>query len=152
MSWGVSYRSEVNLSNNGTTSLLMDKIPARLLGGLAFRQDGLRHGKDFLLYGADVTYFFPASNGGQDFQRNAQTTAGAGLEYNYDVGGARVPIRLGYDYVPGGGTGYGSRNAMTFGLGYRPSNNNYTIDLNLASPQHGGFDLGLSLSYKLGSK
>jgi len=152
MSWGFSYRSEVKLSDNGSTSLLMDKIPARLLGGLAYRVDGLRKGKDFLLYGMDVAQYFSANNGGQDFQRSAQTTAGAGIEYNYDLGGARLPIRFGYDYIGEGGTDYGTRNAMTFGIGYRPNNNDYTIDLNLASPQHGGFDLGLSLSYKLGSK
>jgi len=63
-----------------------------------------------------------------------------------------VPIRLGYNFVPGGGAGYGDRNAVTFGLGYRPNKDDYTIDLNFASPQHGGFDLGLTLSYKLGSK
>jgi len=152
MSWGFSYRSEANLSNNNTTSLLVDKIPARLMGGVALRQDGLRGGKDFLLYGAQVGHFFSANNPGQDFQRKAQTTAGVGLEYSYAMSGARIPFRIGYDYVPGGGTDYGSRNSFTFGLGYRPSSGDYTVDLNMARPQHGGFDLGLSLSYKLGSK
>lgn len=152
MSWGVSYRTPVTLSSNDSTSLLMNKIPARLMGGLALRQDGLRHGKDFLLYGAQVSHFFSANNPGQNFNRKAQTTAGAGFEYNYDMGGARVPIRFGYNFVPSGGDGFGDRNALTFGLGFRPNNGNYTLDLNLASPSHGGFDLGLSLSYKLGSK
>ncbi|MFI5386943.1 MAG: hypothetical protein ACHQ50_12585, partial [Fimbriimonadales bacterium] len=91
-------------------------------------------------------------NGGQDFQRSAQTTAGAGFEYNYQMSGARIPIRMGYNFIQGGGTGYGDRNALTFGLGYRPTNSDYTIDLNFASPQHGGFDLGISLSCKLGNK
>ncbi len=151
MSWGFSYRTETKLSNNGSTSLLVDKIPARLLGGVAIRQDGLRQGKDFLLLGLDVSHYFSANNGGQDFQRNAQTTAGAGFEYNYGFGAGRVPLRVGYAYVPGGGAGYGSRNEVTFGLGYRPNNNDYTIDLNVGSPAHGGFDFGISLSYKLGS-
>jgi len=93
MSWGVSYRTEVNLSSNNSTSLLMDKIPARLLGGVAFRNDGIRGGKDFLLYGLDVMQFFSTNNAGQNFQRNAQTVAGGGLEYNYDLGGARIQLR-----------------------------------------------------------
>lgn len=152
MSWGLSYRSEVNLSDNGSTSLLMDKIPARLMGGFAMRQDGMRKSKDFLLYGAQISHFFSANNSGQNFQRKAQTTAGFGFEYNYDMGGARIPIRLGFNYVPSGGTGYGDRNAITFGFGYRPAKGDYTVDLNLARPSHGGFDMGLGLSYKLGSK
>lgn len=151
MSWGVSYRSEVKLSDNGSTSLLMDRIPARLMGGVALRQDGVRHGKDFVLFGIEVAHFFSANNGGQNFQRDAQTTAGAGFEYNYEMGGARIPIRAGYNFISGGGDGFGQRNALTFGLGYRPKNNDYTIDLNFASPQHGGFDLGLGLTYRLGT-
>ncbi|HWA82288.1 MAG TPA: hypothetical protein VG820_02565, partial [Fimbriimonadaceae bacterium] len=152
MSWGASYRTETTLSSNDSTSLLMNKVPARLMGGVALRQDGLRHGKDFLLYGVDVAHYFSANNPGQNFNRKAQTTAGAGFEYNYDLGGARVPIRFGYNFVPTGGDGFGDRNAITFGIGYRPNNGDYTIDFNLASPSHGGFDFGLSLSYKLGNK
>lgn len=151
-SFGVSYRSEVKLSGNGTTSLLMDKVPARLMGGVAMRQDGVRNGKDFLLYGVQVSHFFSASEPGQNFQRKAQTTAGLGIEYNYAMGDARIPLRLGFNFDPSGGNGFGDRNALTFGVGYRPGNEDYTIDLNFAKPQHGGFDLGLGLSYKLGSK
>jgi hypothetical protein len=151
-SWGVSYRSQVNLSSNDSTSLLMDKIPARLMGGVAMRQDNLRHGRDFIVYGAQVSHFFSVDNGGQNFMRKAQTTGGAGFEYNYALGDARVPVRLGYNFIPSGGTGYGDRSAITFGLGYRPANGAYTVDVNLAAPQHGGMDLGFSLSYKLGSK
>jgi hypothetical protein len=152
MSWGASYRSEVNLSDNNSTSLLMDKVPARLMGGVAYRQDGLRGGKDFLLYGAQISHFFSTNNGSQNFNRTEQTTGGFGLEYNYDLGGARVPVRIGYHFVPSGGFGYGDRNTITFGIGYRPPSERYSIDFNLGRPQHGGFDLGLSLSYKLGSK
>ena len=119
-------------------------------GGIAMRTDGLRGGRDFILYAADVTHYFSAANSSL-FDREAQTTFGLGVEYNYDFGGgARVPVRVGYSVVPGGGFGYGDRNAFTFGIGYRPANTAYSIDLNLASPQHGGFDLGLSVGYKLG--
>jgi hypothetical protein len=152
MSWGLSYRSEVNLSDNDSTTFLMDKIPARLMGGVAFRQDGLRGGKDFLVYGAELSHFFASQNGSQNFSRKEQTTAGFGFEYNHERGGARIPLRVGFNFVPGAGPGFGDRNAITFGIGYRPANERFSIDLNLARPQHGGFDLGLSLNYKLGSK
>jgi hypothetical protein len=151
MSWGVSYRSEVNLSDNDSTTFLMDKVPARLMGGVAFRQDGMRGGKDFLVYGAQISHFFSADNDSQNFMRQEQTTGGVGLEYNHDRGGARIPIRVGYNFAPSGGPGFGDRNAITFGIGYRPPSERFSIDLNFAKPQHGGFDLGLSLSYKLGS-
>ncbi len=152
MSYGLSYRSEINLSNNEGTSLLADKIPARLKGGLAMRQDGIRGGKDFVLYGFDVTHFFKVNNGSDLFNRKDQTTFGLGAEYNYSLGTSRVPIRLGYEFIPAGGIGFGDRNNLTFGIGYRPQGNDFTLDLNFGKPQHGGFDLGLSLTYKLGSK
>lgn len=152
MSWGVSYRSEVNLSNNDSTSFLLDKVPARLMGGVAFRQDGVRGGRDFIVYGVDIAHYFTVNNEGQNFQRKAQTTGGFGFEYNYEMGGARIPFRLGYNFVQAGGFGYGDRSALTFGLGYRPNNGDYTVDLNMGSAQHGGFDLGIGLSYKLGNK
>ncbi len=151
ISYGFSYRTEVNLSENSQTSPLMDKIPARLMGGVAIRQDHFRNGRDFAIFGVDVTHYFSATNSDL-FNRKAQTTGGIGVEYNYDLGGSRVPLRLGYSFIPGGGDGYGDRNALTFGFGYRPANGLYTIDLNFASPQHGGNDLGLSASFKLGHK
>jgi hypothetical protein len=152
LSWGLSYRTEVNLNDNSSTTFLMDKIPARLMGGVAMRQDGVRNGRDFIIYGLDIAHFFSANNAGQNFQRKAQTTGGFGVEYNYEMGGARIPLRLGYNFIPAGGVGFGDRGALTFGFGYRPNNGDYTVDLNLASAQHGGFDLGVALSYKFGNK
>lgn len=149
LSVGASYRSEINLQSNSMTQDLYDKIPARLMGAIAYRRDGLRGGKDFIVFGGDVTHFFNARNG-VDFERKNQTTAGLGFEYNYGFGTARVPIRVGYNVVPGGGAGFGSRNAFTFGLGYRPNNNKFAIDLNFASPENGGYDMSLSFNYRFG--
>lgn len=146
---GISYRSSVNLSGNSTTADLYDKIPARLMAGIAFRHDGVRGGKDFIVYGLQVQHFFSADNS-SDFDRGNQTTAGFGIEYNYQMGGARVPIRLGYNVVPSGGFGYGSRNVFTFGIGYRPNDSRYSFDVNFGQPQHGGYDVGIALNYKLG--
>lgn len=149
VSIGASYRSEIDLNSNPKTKDLYDKIPARLLAAIAYRRDGIRGGKDFIVFGGDVTHFFNA-RAGIDFQRKNQTTAGVGFEYNYGLSGARIPVRVGYNIVPGGGTGFGSRNAFTFGLGYRPSNNRFAIDLNFASPENGGYDMSLSLNYRFG--
>lgn len=149
VTFGLSYRSEANLTGNSDTSDLLDKIPARLLGGVAFRQDGFRGNRDFVVYGAQIMHFFSADNG-PDFDRSNQTVAGFGVEYNYNSGSFRVPLRVGYNVVPEGGNGFGSRNTFTFGLGYRPNNGRYSFDLNFANPQHGGYDIAFGLNYKLG--
>lgn len=149
VSYGLSYRSEINLSGNSETSSLYDKIPARLLGGVAFRQDGLRGGKDFIVYGAQVQHFFSGGNS-QVFDRESQTTIGLGLEYSYHTQGFRLPIRLGYNVIPSGGNDFGSRNGFSFGLGYRPNDDRFGIDFNFVSPERGGYDLGISLNYRFG--
>lgn len=149
VSFGLSYRSEIDLNGNDETSGLYDKIPARLLGGIAYRQDGLRGNRDFIVYGLQLQHFFAGKNS-QVFDREAQTTAGFGLEYNYHTQGFRIPIRVGYNVVPGGGSDYGYRNAFTFGLGYRPNDNRFGFDLNFAAPEKGGYDIGISLNYRFG--
>jgi hypothetical protein len=149
MSLGLSYRSEINLSGNEDTADLYDRIPARLLAGVAFRQDGLRGGRDFIVYGLQLQHFF-AGESSQVFDREAQSTLGLGLEYNYQTSGFRIPIRLGYNVVPGGGEDFGSRNGFAFGLGYRPNDNRFGIDFNFVSPEKGGYDMGISLNYRFG--
>lgn len=149
VSFGLSYRSEINLSGNSDTSSLYDKIPARLLGGVAFRQDGMRGGRDFIVYGLQIQHFF-AGESSQIFDRSAQSTVGFGLEYNYQTQGFRIPIRLGYNVIPSGGDSFGSRNGFAFGLGYRPNNNQFGIDFNFVSPENGGYDMGISLNYRFG--
>lgn len=149
LSYGLSYRSEIDLQGNSETRALYDKIPARLIGGMAYRQDGVRGGRDFLIYGVQVAHYFRTSNGPQ-FNRKAQTTLGAGIEYNLDRGNARIPIRLGFNAIPGGGDGFGSRNAITYGIGYRPTNGNFGLDLNFAQPESGGYDISFGLTYRFG--
>lgn len=149
LSFGVSYRSEIDLSNNAKTSAFYDKIPARLSGGFAWRRDGLRNGRDFIVIGGQVDHFF-AGQKGAILDRDAQTTVGGGVEYNYFMQGARIPIRVGYRAVPAGGDFFKSRNALTFGIGYHSDANLAGIDLNFASPDGGGFDVALGITYRIG--
>ncbi len=149
VSFGLSYRSEIDLNNNSDTKDLYDRIPARLLGSAAYRQDGLRGGRDFIVYGAQIQHFF-AGKSSQVFDREAQTTAGLGLEYNYQTSSFRVPLRVGYNIVPGGGDLYGNRNGFGFGFGYRPLDNRFSVDFNFVSPENGGYDMGISLNYRFG--
>lgn len=144
VNYGLSYRSEIKLNH---TIPLYDRIPARLMGGVSARVDGFRGGKDYVVAAAQVTHFF-AGQSSIAFDRDAQTVFGSGLEYNYNPGTYTVPVRLGFELIPSGGSTYGRRNAFTYGIGYKPAGGEYGIDLNWASYTNGGRDFALSATYR----
>ena len=147
ISIGMSYRSEISLKSNSGNILLYDKVPARANIGAAIRRDGLRGGKDFLVLSGEVNHFFDGSPS-VFFDREAQTTGGLGMEYNYGMGGNRIPIRIGFNFVPSGGQAYAARNSFTYGIGYRAGSGDWGVDLNFGRPQGGGADASLSLMYR----
>ena len=60
-------------------------------------------------------------------------------------------MRIGYSFVPKGGDDFIARNTFTFGIGYRPEISNLAVDLNFGLPSGGGaYDMGLSVTYKVG--
>ncbi len=147
-SFGISYRSEINLRGNSSTSNLYDKVPSRLVIGAASRRDGLRRGKDFLVYGAQFERYGPGTRSAK-VDRRAQTGFGIGVEYHYSLGSADLPIRLGYRSIESGGNDFGSRNALTYGIGYQPNNKAYSVDLSFS--RSGGktsFGLGATFRFK----
>lgn len=147
LTFGASYQSEIKLKSNSGAVLLYDRIPARLTGGVAIRRDGFRNGRDYVVAGAEVTHHFDGTES-IFFDRDPQTTFGLGVEYNYEMGGHRIPIRLGYNFVPSGGFNYGSRNTFTYGIGFRPVNGDWAVDLSFGRAQRGGADAALSLTYR----
>lgn len=150
LSFGLSLRSPISLKSGGNSPLIYSRIPGRIAAGLAMRRDGFRSdNKDFMVLAADIQHFFGGSES-QFIDRNAQTVLGAGLEYHYSFGGYRVPLRLGYSFVPAGGDFYGRRNSFTFGLGVRPVSNDWAIDVNFGRPSEGGSDLSVGFTYKFG--
>ncbi len=150
VSFGMSVRSPISLrgGSNGN-GLIYSRIPGRAILGLALRRDGFRGGKDYVVFGGELQHFFNGEQS-QFVDRNSQTVFGLGAEYNYGLGGGRIPVRLGYTAVQAGGDFFGNRNAVTFGLGYRPSTGDWGLDLNWARPNGGGSDMSLSFSYKFG--
>ena len=147
ISWGASVRTPISLKGNPDTNSIYGTIPGRIVGGLAFRQDAFRGGKDYLVYGIQGQYFY----GGKDsllFQRNNQFVTNLGLEYNLLKFGGRFPIRLGYVINPGGGDGYGSRNSLNYGVGYRPENGKFDVDLGIGNAQHGGTDFAFGVTLR----
>lgn len=150
ISFGMSYRTPINLSGNDSVKAYYSKVPARLSAGLAGRSDRARGGKDFILYGLQADAYFRDQTNSIVSQKQ-QIVIGGGLEYNYQIGGSRIPIRFGYSAVPAGGDGFAQRNTFTFGIGYYPNNSGLGLDLNFGSPGGGGgMDLAFGMTYKFG--
>ena len=147
-SFGISYRTEINLRGNSSTSRLYDKVPSRLVIGGAARKDGLRGGKDYLVYGVQFERYGAGTRSAK-VDRRAQSGFGIGVEYHYSLGSGDLPIRLGYRTVESGGNDFGSRNAITYGVGYRPRDQAYSVDLSFS--QSGGktsFGIGATFRFK----
>lgn len=143
---GVSLRTPIKL--NGGVKGFFDTIPGRASLGVAQRNSG--RGSDFLVYGLQADWYFGGDKGGIVPRKDVVALAG-GVEYNLHRWNARFPIRAGYQAIPSGGDGFGNRNAFTFGLGYRPSDQDFGLDLNFAVPGGGGrLDTGLAITYRVG--
>jgi hypothetical protein len=154
-SFGLSAQSPIDLSGNAETSGYLDRIPGRITAGIATRNDNNRG--EYTLLAAQASQYF----GGQKnkvFSRDSYTVLNLGFEYGLNRWNARVPVRFGYTVVPdGGGRSSGqhprfqSRDAFTFGVGYRPNGSEFSLDLSFAKPIDGNsFDLALALTYLLG--
>jgi hypothetical protein len=148
LTFGLSYRTPIKLKKSGM-GLIYSEIPGRVEAGVAIRRNGITgSANDFMVLGLDISHYFAGKQSLQ-VDRDAQTVVGAGIEYNFFRGAYRIPIRLGYSAVPGGGEGFGRRNSFTYGLGLRPTNGDWGLDLNFGTPGKGGKDFGLSFQYKL---
>jgi len=146
--FGVSAQTPITLGGNNTTADYFDKVPARLSAAAAIRKDGLRGGRDYMLVGGGLDFYF-GGQGDRILGRKRQLVPGIGLEYNYSLATSRIPIRLGYRFVPGAGSGFGNRNSLTFGVGYRQIGAPYAVDLGFASPTSGGpLDVSLGFTYR----
>jgi len=151
ISLGISYRTPINLTGNSAVEAYYNRVPARLSAGFAGRYDGMRGGRDFIVYGLQADAYFRNSQNAL-IRQNRQVAFGGGVEYNYLWSNFRLPIRVGYNSVPSGGDGFGARNTFTFGLGYYPLNSGLGVDLNFGSPGgSGGLDLALGFTYRFGN-
>lgn len=146
VSIGVSVRTPIDLTGNSKTATYYDKIPGKISAGFAVRKDGMRSG-DYIVYSGQADASF-RNYRSQSLQRKRTVNFGAGVEYSLMRGNARIPIRLGFSVVPKAGDPFKDRNALTFGVGYRPFNSNMSLDLNFASSGSGGFDSSLLLNYR----
>lgn len=147
VSFGLSYRSEIQLNDVEDGEPYGDTIPARLQAGLVFRRDGLRGGRDYLVGGIDASYFFPA-NDGRILERDSQLAFGGGVEYNWSQAFGYIPFRVGFRSVQEAGEGFANRDVFTFGVGYRPTSGDWTIDLSIATASgQSRPDLAISMTF-----
>ena len=150
VSYGLSVRTPIQVGGSSTTKAFYERIPGKVSASVAMRRDNLRGGNDYLVYGAQLdAYLF--GQGDKVFERDTTLAGGAGVEYNYVTSGARIPLRVGYGVVPSAGNLFKARNALTFGIGYKPFGRNYGFDLNFAAPSTGGtVDAALAVTYRFG--
>ncbi len=129
---GASFRTGIDLSGNNRTSEFYDRVPAKASIGFAGSRSGMRGGRDFLIYGAQIDSYFDGRTG--SFAKTDDTiVVGGGVEYNYHIANYRIPLRLGFNTVNISNEG-GNRNTFTLGFGVRPLSSNVSFDLNFASP------------------
>ncbi|MGI8923144.1 MAG: hypothetical protein ACR2HJ_03730 [Fimbriimonadales bacterium] len=146
---GVSFRTPIKLSGFDVFDSYSDTIPARLQGGIIFRKDGLRGGRDYLIGGIDAAYYF-AANGGLALERQGHVSGGIGFEYNLSQSYGFIPLRLGVRATQSGGDNFTQRNAVTFGLGYRPTNGRWWLDLGGSSGGGSSPDFAVSIGSTFG--
>lgn len=152
LSVGVSVRSPIDLSGDEELEAVSSKIPGKASIGVALRSDEIRGNQDYLVTAAQVDYYFGASNAGL-LGIDDGIGFGIGVEYNLHRFGGRIPVRLGYMRSPARGSGgFDERSAVTFGVGYRPNNGRWGVDLSLATPEGGQYDLALAIVYRLGDE
>jgi hypothetical protein len=144
---GISLRTPINVGGGGSAADAFKTIPGQFSAGMTTRIDNLRGSQDYLIYGAQISHFFGGS-ASSIFDRNNQTVLGLGGELNLIKGDYTLPVRLGYMFVPSGGDGFGSRNALTFGFGYRPNGKPWGVDLNYVLPRGASKDFALNLTYR----
>lgn len=147
-SWGFSLRTPIDLTGNGSSSVVLDRVPGKLAFGIAGRGGQRANSDEFWTWAMEGDYYF-GGQGGKLIDRDAVFGFGGGLEYNFMRFGGRIPVRLGYSFVPSGGNGFDDRKALTFGLGYRPFSSDFSFDLNFARPSgSSGFDMALGVTYR----
>jgi long-subunit fatty acid transport protein len=151
--WGVTYRSEMKLRDFGGAAAFGDTVPAKVSFGASYLllENPRGSNTDFLVGAAQIDHFFKSNSGLAD-QRDNATNFGLGLQYTLGLHGFLVPVRVGFhSYQAGNDQTFSDENIFTFGLGYRPLDGRWGLNLDFGSSnRHSGMDTSLSLNYQFG--
>jgi hypothetical protein len=122
VSLGASVRTPIAMGG------LVSRLPGRVLVGGAYRMGGLRANEnDFALIGVQLQNYFGGARDAK-FDRTSQSGISVGAEYHLNVGNGDVPLRIGFLNLSGGGNDFSSRNAISYGLGFRSGDRQYSLD------------------------
>jgi hypothetical protein len=145
--FGGSFRTPIKLSSNTFSSALYDTIPGQFTLGMANRKDNFRGKDDYLVTGFQGSYYFGGKGSGI-FDRSSQLVFGVGAEYNMVRDDFTLPIRIGFSRIAGGGSQFADVNSLTYGFGYHPTRQPWSIDVNYGNPRGGGKDFAILLNYR----
>ncbi|HQU19721.1 MAG TPA: hypothetical protein PLA92_11805 [Fimbriimonadaceae bacterium] len=148
MTIGLTVRSPIEVQRGGPGVDLYPTIPGRAALGIALLQDGYRDGRDSMLYGGQIEYYY-GGKGSSRVNRKDHFAGGIGFEYLYMMGDATIPVRAGFRFVEAGGDDFTSSQGFTYGVGYRPLNADWGIDVSFAKQNKGGTATSVSFSYRL---
>lgn len=147
VSWGFSVRTPIEIQDDEGALALYQRIPGRAAVGMALRQDGFRRGRDFLIYGAEFEYLF-GGEGSDRLDIEDHSNGHVGVEYNYVSDTFTLPIRLGYSLITSGGDGFQDRNTFTYGFGYRPHSQKWSIDVGFGNANRGVKDTAITVGIR----
>lgn len=144
---GASIRTPISLKGDDEVTNLYGKIPGKASLGYAGKR--LIRAQDYLTYALQLDYHFGGEKSGK-FAREDKLGYGLGLEYNFITGGARFPLRLGWQRLEALGMGFSNREGFSYGLGWRPENGRFGLDLNFFKDNSGGpADAALGITYRI---
>lgn len=145
---GLSVRTPIRLKNDNGTGAILDRIPGVIDASMAVRRTGMGGGNDYAVISGHVNRSFRGGGAGL-LARKGTFGGGFGLEYNKDMGDFRLPIRIGYEMNPSGGSYWRDRNLLTFGVGYRPLSSDTWFDLAFGYASSGGVDTAFSVTRRM---
>jgi long-subunit fatty acid transport protein len=152
MTWGASYRSEISLSDHDQFEDFTKEMPARLAVGVAYQLGRFGRPEEGsgseLICAIDVENFFEASVGAED-EREDVTNVHVGAEYTFYKNKMIIPIRVGYRTINAAGSDFfEDQSEYSLGIGFRPSNDQISIDFSMGISGDVINSSILSLSYK----
>lgn len=144
---GASVRTPISLKGDDEVTDLYGRIPGRASLGYAGKR--LIRSEDYLTYALQLDYHFGGEKSGK-FAREDKIGYGLGVEYSFITGGSRFPVRLGWQRLEALGMGFSNREGFSYGLGWRPENGRFGLDLNFFKDNSGGpADAALGITYRI---
>ena len=146
---GASVRTPISLKGGSDTRDYLTRLPGKASVSFAQRMSAGGRANDFLLFGLQGDLYYGGEADKIISRKSTQFVFGTGLEYNYRLGQAYVPIRFGFKSIGKGGSGYSPTSGVTFGIGYQPIGGSYGFNLDFGTSSFGASDSSLEFTYRI---